>query len=86
MPGQLRVSQSLDEPRICLEPLDRGRQGRPSVRRVDVPGELEDGGLAEGRLPVQISARGEHEQRAPERRVPLALVERDVLARDVRED
>ena len=86
MPGELRILQSLDEPRIRLEPVDRGREGRPSVRRVDVPGELEDRGLVEGRLPVQISAGGEHEQRAPKRRVPLALVERNLPARDVCED
>ena len=86
VPGELRILQSLDEPRICLEPVDRGCQRDAPAGRIDVPGELEDGGIVEGRLPVQIPAGGEHEQRAPKRRVALALVERNLPTRDVCED
>jgi hypothetical protein len=86
VPGELRILQSLHEPRIRLEAVDRGGQSGATVGRIDVAGQLEDGRIVEGRLPVQISAGSEHEQRAPKRRVALALVEWNLPARDVCED
>jgi hypothetical protein len=37
-------------------------------------------------VPVQIAARREYEQRAPKGCVPLGVIERDLLTRDVGED
>ena len=86
LPRQLGIAQSLEDLRVGIEPLDRRGQGRASSGRVDVARQLVDGRIVEGRLSVQISAGGEHEQRAPERRVSLGVVERDLLACDEGED
>ena len=86
MPRQLRFPQPFDEPRIGIEQLDPRCQGGAPIGRVEVAGQLQDGGVAERRLPVQSSAGGEHEQCAPECRVALGVLERDLLTRNVRED
>jgi hypothetical protein len=86
VPGELRILQSLDEPRIRLEAVDRGRQGGSAVGRVHVARQLQDGGLVERGFPMKTPAGGEHEQGSPKRRVALGLVERNVLTCDVRED
>jgi hypothetical protein len=52
-----------------------------TLRRVQVAGELDHGRIVERRLAVQIAARREDEQRAPNGSVALVLRKRDLLAR-----
>jgi len=86
LPGQLRVAQPFDELRICLQPLDRSRQGGSPLGRVDVAGELEDGRIVQHGIAVEVPAGREDEQSPPERRIALELVQRDLLARDISEN
>jgi len=78
-PGQLRI----------VEPLQvagcRNQRLAP-FRRLQVGRKLGDSRIVERRLPVEIAARGENEERAPQGRVSLLLCQWDLLPCDVRGD
>ena len=80
------IAKSFEGVGVGVEPLDRGRQGLSPVRRIEVVRQLDHRRVLEGRLAVEIPACGEDEESPAERRVPLCVVERHLLARDVRED
>jgi hypothetical protein len=57
-----------------------------SLRRVEVPGQLEHRGLVELRLAMRIAAGREDEERAAHRGIALVLGKLDCLAGEVRQD
>jgi hypothetical protein len=70
-PRKVVIAKSFDGVGIGVEPLDCGGQCSPSLRRIEVACELEHRRVLEGRLAVEISARGEDEERPPKRRIPF---------------
>jgi hypothetical protein len=80
------VAKSLEGVGIGVEPLDRGRQGLSPLRRIEVVCKLEHRRVFESRLAVESPARGEDEESPPKRRISFWVVERHLLARDVREN
>jgi len=85
-PREVLIAKSFEGVGIGVEPFDRGRQGLSPLRRIQVVCELEHRRVLEGWLPVEIPACGEDEKSPAERRVPVCVVERHLLACDVRED
>jgi hypothetical protein len=85
-PREVPIAKSLEGVGLGVEPLDRGRQGLSPHRRIEVSRQLEDRWVVEGRFAMEIPARGKDEEGPAERRIPFRVVERHLLAREVRED
>jgi hypothetical protein len=69
-----------------LERVGRREQSLAALGRVEVGGELQDGGIVQGWIAMQVPAGGEDEQCASNGGIALLLGERDLAARDVRSD
>ena len=70
-PSELLIAKSFDCVGTRIEPLDRGRQGLSSLRRIEVVCELEHRRVLEGRLAVEIPASGEDQEGPSERSIPF---------------
>jgi hypothetical protein len=75
-PGEIRVAER-------GELLGCGEERLAPNGGVQVARELEDRGLVERRLAVEITAGGEDEESAPDGGIALVLRQRDLLPRDV---
>jgi len=70
-PRKVLIAKPLEGVGIGVEPLGRGRQGISPLRGIEVVRKLEHRRIVEGRLAVEIPARGEDEESPAERCVPL---------------
>jgi hypothetical protein len=68
------------------ECVGRREQCLTALRRIQIGRELQDGGVVQGWIAVQVTAGGEDEQGASKGGVSLLLGEWDLAARDVRSD
>jgi hypothetical protein len=85
-PGKVGIAKPFDGVRVGVELLDRGRQGLAPLGRSEVVGQFEHCWVFEARLAVEIAAGGEDEERPAKCRIPLCIVERNFVARDIGED
>jgi hypothetical protein len=85
-PGGFRLSQPFERFGVGVQLLDRGRERLATRWRVEITGELEHGRVVQRRLALETAAGSEHQQGAPDCRVPVGVVEGNLQSRDVCED